>query len=122
MTVSLPGGGEPVTGKIRLVSPMVDATTRLGRIRVALPASRGFAPAASPAAWSRSPASRLVVPRTAIIADADTAVVQVVRDGTSRPARSAGITTGSAIEILTGLKPATRSWLWPAPSCATATR
>jgi hypothetical protein len=47
----------------------------------------------------------VVVPRTAIIADAATAVVQVVRDGTIETREvTLGITTGSDAEILEGLE------------------
>ena len=106
VTVTLAGGGEPVTGKIRLVSPMVDATTRLGRIRVALPPSselRTGSFARGVVETDRS--TGVVVPRTAIIADADTAVVQVVRDGTIETREvTLGITTGSDAEILEGLE------------------
>ena len=106
VTVTLAGGGEPVTGEIRLVSPMVDATTRLGRIRVALPASselRTGSFARGVVETDRS--TGVVVPRTAIIADADTAVVQVVRDGTIETREvTLGITTGSDAEILEGLE------------------
>lgn len=35
--VGTTGSGEPLNGTIRLISPEVDSTTRLGRVRVALP-------------------------------------------------------------------------------------
>ncbi|MEF2552508.1 efflux RND transporter periplasmic adaptor subunit [Aurantimonas sp. A2-1-M11] len=105
VTVTLPGGGDTIDGTIRLVSPLVDATTRLGQIRVALPTSpdlRSGSFARGVVEIARS--SGIVVPRTAIIADADKAVVQVVRDGMIETrAVTLGITTGSDAEILKGL-------------------
>lgn len=99
------GGGETIEGKIRLVSPMVDQTTRLGHIRVALPPSTRlragtFARGTVEVARSRG----VVVPQTAVVADADKAVVQVVRNGVveSRTV-TLGISTGSEVEVTKGL-------------------
>jgi len=106
VTVTLPGGGEPIIGKIRLVSPTVDATTRLGRISVALPTSpdlRTGSFARGVVEIARS--SGIVVPRTAIIADTTKAVVQVVTGGTIETREvTLGLTTGSDAEILNGLE------------------
>jgi HlyD family secretion protein len=38
VAVTLPGRSEPLTGQIRLISPQVDARSRLGTVKVALPA------------------------------------------------------------------------------------
>lgn len=38
VSVSLPGRPEPVKGKVRLIAPEVDAKSRLGKVRVAVPA------------------------------------------------------------------------------------
>ncbi|MBB4003113.1 efflux RND transporter periplasmic adaptor subunit [Aurantimonas endophytica] len=105
VTVTLPGTREPIEGTVRLVSPLVDETTRLGRVRVALPPSDllrsgSFARGAIEIARSRG----IVLPNTAVVTDGDESVVQVVRDGTieSRPIRI-GINTGSEVEIADGL-------------------
>lgn len=38
VAIALPGRGESIQGKIRLISPEVDAKSRLGKVRVAIPA------------------------------------------------------------------------------------
>lgn len=105
VTVTLPGDRDTIEGTVRLISPLVDATTRLGRVRVALPPSDllrsgSFARGAIEIARSRG----IVLPNTAVVTDGDSSVVQVVRDGTieSRPIRI-GINTGREVEILDGL-------------------
>lgn len=105
VTVTLSGGGPAVRGEIRLVSPRVDAATRLGRVRVTLPPSRPlragtFARGVVEVARSRG----IVVPQTAVVVDADKAVVQVVRDGKieSRDV-TLGISAGGEVEIVNGL-------------------
>ncbi|NDV87889.1 efflux RND transporter periplasmic adaptor subunit [Aurantimonas aggregata] len=105
VTVTLPGDRDTIEGTVRLVSPLVDAATRLGRVRIALPPSDllrsgSFARGAIEIARSQG----IVLPNTAVVTDGDESVVQVVRDGTieSRPIRI-GINTGSEVEILDGL-------------------
>jgi HlyD family secretion protein len=105
VTVALPGTSDAIEGAVRLVAPVVDATTRLGRVRVALPPSDllrsgSFARGTIEIARSRG----IVLPNTAVVTDGDESVVQVVRDGTieSRTIRI-GINTGSEMEILEGL-------------------
>ena len=106
VTVSLPGSDKTFTGKIRLVSPRVDATTRLGDVRIALPKSEAlhsgsFARGVVEVARDRG----VVVPRTAVIFDGDTATVQVVKDGVVQTRTvETGISDGNAIEIKTGVK------------------
>lgn len=105
VTVTLSGGGPAVDGKVRLVSPRVDETTRLGRVRVALPASdalRSGAFARGSVETARS--DGLVVPQTAVVVDGDKARVQVVKDGkVETRAVETGIQAGGSIEILSGL-------------------
>ena len=71
--------GAKVQGKVRLISPRVDANTKLGRVRISLPvradiraggfASANFIGASRPA---------LAVPETAVRYDADGAAVMLV--------------------------------------------
>jgi HlyD family secretion protein len=42
VAVTLPGRAEPLTGKIRLVSPQIDTRSRLGTVRVTLPFDPGL--------------------------------------------------------------------------------
>ncbi|KQT54897.1 MFP transporter [Aureimonas sp. Leaf454] len=105
VTVSLSGGGAAVEGKVRLVSPRVDESTRLGRVRIALPASDqlrsgAFARGSVEIARSRG----LTVPQTAVVVDADTSRVQVVKDGKVETRTvETGIQAGGQIEIVSGL-------------------
>jgi len=76
--VTVPGG-LVVNGVVRLVSPSVDAQTKLGAVRVRLPVrpeirSGGF----GRAVFAGAGAEALVVPETAIRYDADGAAVVVV--------------------------------------------
>ncbi|WP_082537122.1 MULTISPECIES: efflux RND transporter periplasmic adaptor subunit [unclassified Aureimonas] len=105
VTVTLSGGGEAVAGEIRLVSPKVDETTRLGRVRIALPPSdalRTGAFARGSVETARS--TGLAVPQTAVVVDERGARVQVVRDGkVETRAVATGIQSGGEIEIVKGL-------------------
>lgn len=102
--VALASGGA-VTGRIRLVSPKVDPTTRLGRVRIALPAS----PLLRTGAFARATvetqrATGVVLPRTAVVTDGPKASVQVVRGGVveTRPVEL-GISAGDEVEITSGV-------------------
>ena len=79
-TVTLPGGGQ-AQGTVRIVSPQIDAQTKLGQVRVLLPAradirAGGFARAV----FADASASTLALPETAIRYDANGAGVMVVGD------------------------------------------
>ena len=104
VTVTL-ADGTKVQGRIRLVSPRVDANTKLGRVRISLPVrpdirAGGFA-SASFAGATRSP---LAVPETAVRYDADGASVMVV--GADHKVARISVTTGQRgggfVELLTG--------------------
>ncbi|BDA84182.1 hemolysin D [Aureimonas sp. SA4125] len=106
VSVSLAGSSEPLVGHVRLVSPKVDETTRLGRVLIALDPSPSlrtgmFARGTVEIARSRG----VTVPQTAVVVDGDKALVQVVNDGTieSRDVTT-GISSGGDIEITGGIK------------------
>ena len=97
--------GSMVTGTVRVVSPAIDPTTRLGRVRITLPVrpnirAGGFARAAFVGAAHSS----LSVPETAVRYDADGAAVLVV--GTDNRLVRVPVTTGERgggyVELLTG--------------------
>lgn len=102
----LPAGADTaVAGTIRLVAPEVNATTRLGKVRVSLPASPqlrvgSFARGTVELARVRG----VVLPAGAVLTSADTAAVQVVRDGKveTRPVVT-GLSGGGLVEIVSGL-------------------
>ncbi len=98
-------GAPDAEGTVRLVSPEVDKTTRLGRVKVFLgtnPALRvgGFARGRIETASSRG----LAVPASAVMFDQTTAYVQVV-NGTKvrRKAIKTGLISGDLIEVKDGL-------------------
>ena len=100
------GTGE-VIGTVRLVSPEIDKTTRLGRIRVFLganPALRigAFARGTIETAKSRG----LSVPVTAVLYGDGNASVQVVGPNNTIETRRIhlGLTHGGLIEVTDGLK------------------
>jgi HlyD family secretion protein len=102
----LPAGATaPVRGTVRLVSPEVDAATRLGEVRIALPADAGlrvgsFARGTVETARSEG----VVLPVSAVLTTTGEPTVQVVKDGKveSRPVKT-GLSGDGYVEIVEGL-------------------
>ena len=97
--------GSKVRGSVRLVSPRVDAGTKLGRVRISLPVrsdirAGGFARAS----FTGASRSALTVPETAVRYDADGAAVMVVGadDKVVRAAVKTGQRGGGYVELITG--------------------
>lgn len=103
--VSVPGGGV-AHGKVRIVSPEIDKTTRLGRVRVFLGADTplrigGFARGVITTATSRG----LAVPASAVLYGEGSTKVQVVHDNRIVSRRvKLGLATGDNVEIREGLQ------------------
>ena len=97
--------GRAVSGVIRLVSPRIDAATRLGKVRVRLPLDAGLRPGGFGRA-TFAPSGRAVkaVPETAIRYDAEGSSLVTV-DASNR-ARQAPVRTGQRgggwVELLDG--------------------
>ena len=95
----------PRTGHVRLVSPEVNRTTRLGRVRVELdgtnlPVIGSFARAEVEVARDQG----VLVPLSAILFQPGGAVVQVVKDGVVETRRvTTGLRDGARAEITDGL-------------------
>jgi HlyD family secretion protein len=102
----VPAGGEPVTGTVRLVSPEVNAATRLGHVRVAFPKDAPLR-FGSFGRGEIEVVSRegVTVPVSAVVTSDGTSTIQVVEDDTVR-ARTVrtGLSAGGFIEIIEGLK------------------
>lgn len=100
------GGGASLEGEIRLVSPTVDRTTRLGRLRVALAPS----PLLKNGMFARGVVeiarqTQTVVPRTAVVTTPAGSTVQVVRDGAIETRNvTLGIADGRSVAIEDGLE------------------
>ena len=98
--------GGPRTGRVRLVSPEVSRTTRLGRVRVAVSGEGGlvvgsFARASVEAARHEG----VLVPLSAVLFQPGGAVVQVVRDGVVETRTvQVGLRGGGRAEITDGVQ------------------
>lgn len=91
-TVTLPGGAQ-VQGKVRIVSPQIDAQTKLGEVRILLPARADIrAGGFGRAVFSDAGATALAVPETAIRYDANGAAVMVV--GADNRVKRVAVQTG----------------------------
>jgi HlyD family secretion protein len=97
--------GAKVQGRVRLISPRVDAATKLGRVKISLPVrsdirAGGFASAS----FLGVTRSALAVPETAVRYDANGAAVMVVGadDKVARVAVSTGQRGGGYVELITG--------------------
>ncbi|MBV9508671.1 MAG: efflux RND transporter periplasmic adaptor subunit [Caulobacteraceae bacterium] len=100
-----------VQGVVRLVMPSIDQQTKLGKVRVSLPASRNLRPGGFGRA-SFTGSTRLVAaaPETAVRYDADGASVMVV-DSNDRVRRAMVVTgqhAGGYVELIKGPPPGAR--------------
>lgn len=106
-SVRLPGRDESVAGEVRLVSPKVDQSTRLGRVFIALPPS----PALRSGSFARGSVETarsegVVIARTAVLTDEGVARVQVVKDGRIETRQvKTGLVAGDEVEITDNLQP-----------------
>lgn len=104
VSVSMPGY-DSVAGKVRLVSPEVDRTTRLGHVRVFL----GAQPQLKIGAFARGVietgrSKGIALPTTAVTHGVDGASVLVVEgDIVHRREVKTGLTMGEKVEILEGV-------------------
>jgi HlyD family secretion protein len=102
--VSVAGALE-IDGTVRLVSPEVDKTTRLGRVRIFLgddPRLRIGTFARGSIQTNRS--RGLSVPSSAVVFDAEGAFVQVVKDGKVKTSTvTTGLISGGLVEVRDGL-------------------
>ncbi len=99
------GYNSSVEGTVRLVTPQVDQTTRLGHVRVSLPLDKGLhigAFASGQVVTARH--VNIALPLTAIQVDAHSTTAQVVKDGRIETRKIAtGIRGEGQIEIVSGI-------------------
>ncbi len=115
--LGLIGAGDPaeltvaglgrVEGTVRLIWPVVEPTSRLGRVRIALENREGLRPGLFASGWITTENRRgLTVPATAVITDAEGSYVLRVEDGVlERRPVAAGLIWQGRREILEGLAP-----------------
>lgn len=101
------GTAEPLAGVVRLVEPTIDATSRLGRVRISLDRPElvrsGMFVDATVLVVERQ---TIAVPVTAVGSSADGATVMRVRDGlVERIGVKTGIRDGGMVEIISGVAP-----------------
>lgn len=109
-TVTLPSGAV-VQGRVRLISPEIDAQTKLGKVRVILPVRSDIrAGGFGRAVFADASANGMAVPEAAIRFDADGASVMVVGDDdrVKRVMVQTGARGGGMVQILKGPPAGTR--------------
>jgi HlyD family secretion protein len=95
-TVSLPSGAT-ATGVVRVIDPLVDPATRLGRVRVLLQPGPGQRPGGfGTATFSQTSTSAVVAPEAAVRFDADGPSMMVV--GPGNKVREMSVRTGRRAE------------------------
>ena len=97
--------GTEVNGTVRLVSPRVDANTKLGKVRIELPVTDSIrAGGFARASFTGVSAAAVTVPETAVLYDADGAAVMLVdADNTiSRVPVVTGQRGGGYVELVSG--------------------
>lgn len=105
VAVTQDGDTKTASGVVRLVSPKVDTTTRLGLVRVALPDNAGFRVGSFANARVETARSHGVsVPLSSVLFGVDKSTVQVVKDGKieTRDVKT-GIVTLDYVEVLSGV-------------------
>lgn len=105
VAVTPAGLSEPIEGDVRLVSPQVDRATRLGEVRIAMPAD-GKLRAGSFARGRVELARRegVSVPLSAVTSEKGRSTLQVVKDGKVETRKVVtGLTDDARIEIVEGL-------------------
>jgi HlyD family secretion protein len=104
-SLTLAGSATPLTGRVRLVEPSIDTTTRLARARISLDdASQVRSGMFVEAEILVVERETIAVPVTAVGAASDGATVMKVTDGTvTRTPVSLGIRDGGWVEVLSGL-------------------
>jgi HlyD family secretion protein len=117
------GHDEAVEGRIRLISPEINPTSRLGRVRIALEPKPGLSVGAfAYGTIETAQTEGVLIPLSAVLYEGDRVEVQVVEDGVVRTrAVKVGLVAQGVAEIESGVAAGDRVWRSPAPSCATAT-
>ncbi|PZM14003.1 efflux RND transporter periplasmic adaptor subunit [Rhizobium tubonense] len=104
--ISLSGSREKLTGSVRLVSPIVDAVTRLGAVHISIDDdAKARAGMYGSAEIVVRQTQGIALPLTAVISDEDGSSARKVEDGVVKFVNvETGIQDGAYIEILKGLK------------------
>lgn len=105
-------GGRQITGEVRLIAPVVTTETRLGLVRIALPADSGLRPGMFARAEIQGPARDVVVaPASALVFRDGAPQAFVLPEGKERVEMrrlTAGARQDGMVEITDGLRPGER--------------
>jgi HlyD family secretion protein len=103
--VTIAGSMQPLTGSVRLISPVVDPITRLGAVHIALDDDNAARSGMyGSAAIIVSEARGIALPLSAITTEGGKTTVRKVRDGTVQMVEiKTGIQDGSYIQVTEGL-------------------
>lgn len=104
-TVEPIGRDGTITGRVRLVSPEINRTTRLGRVRIAMDETEGVAVGAfGRGAVEVANSTGVVVPLSAVLFAQGGAFVQVVKDNVIESRKvETGVRAEGLVEIRTGV-------------------
>jgi HlyD family secretion protein len=104
-TIALSGSREKLTGSVRLVSPVVDATTRLGAVHISIDDdTKARAGMYGSAEIIIRETEGVALPLTAVNSDEDGSSVRKVQSGVVKFANvETGIQDGAYVQILSGL-------------------
>ena len=103
--IQVAGFPDPIEGKVRLVAPTVDAATRLGKIKIALPADPDLRPGLfARGAVEVARRDGVVVPQSAVLFGASGPRVQIVTDGVvAERSVETGLQDAAGVEIVRGV-------------------
>ncbi|HVI29512.1 efflux RND transporter periplasmic adaptor subunit [Hansschlegelia sp.] len=103
--IQVAGFPDPVEAKVRLVAPTVDAATRLGKIKIALPADPDLRPGLfARGAVEVARRDGVVVPQSAVLFGASGPRVQIVTDGVvAERSVETGLQDAAGVEIVRGV-------------------
>jgi HlyD family secretion protein len=103
--VTIAGSTQPLTGSVRLISPVVDPVTRLGAVHIALDDDNAARSGMyGSAAIIVSEARGIALPLSAITTEGGKTTVRKVRDGTVQMVEiKTGIQDGAYIQVTEGL-------------------
>lgn len=104
-TMSISGDGEALSGVVRLVSPVVDQTTRLGQVHIAIDDdNRARSGMYASAVIIAGEAEGLALPLSAITTSREGSIVRKVEGGVVKQVTvTTGIQDGPVVQILSGL-------------------
>lgn len=105
-TAQITDGTRKTSGSVFLISPTVDATTRLGIVRISIPKTSDFKPGMFVTGKvERGSRNALVVPNSAILSDNDHYYLFIYKDGVALKRQvNVGARVKNAAEILEGVQ------------------